>query len=522
MLLATVAATDAWTPFLLGAFVLAVGMLIWDTVEVGRNDAANLVNAVFGARILTRRMAVRAAGIGVILGAAAASPVIETARKGIFDPTMLTMEKALAVYTAVYIVDTVLLYGYSAFGMPVSTTACLVFELLGASFAMRGPDIINWDKAGTVVFAIVCSIAISGAAGFLIQRAVRGVFRDRGQDLTTLLAHGGWAGGAMLAGLCYFMVTKGMKHVGFVKSINKEVMEVYGEMVVVMAMWVLFAFLVHAVLIVFRERAARWLFPVLAITGTVSMGFAFGQNDLANCASPGLAALYLIDNRHAGVAGATEVPIRAWQLLGCGVLLFVGMTTMNAQRVTRAAAHTGSMAHHVRLWAPNWCVAVARVLLRFRRRAPSLAPAATFTGAGKAVHYDALRACVILSVSASIIATASSFGLPVSTTYVVFAAVVATGMADRILQRGDAALKLGRTIWVVFSWFAAAVIAAVAGGLVCRLIFHLNWPGMLVGVGANMAVRFLLKKRADAQEERVREEARERMNPELFASEFEG
>ena len=43
---------------------------------------------------------------------------------------------ALSVYVAVYVVDTVLLYSYSAFGMPVSTTACLVFELLGASFAL--------------------------------------------------------------------------------------------------------------------------------------------------------------------------------------------------------------------------------------------------------------------------------------------------------------------------------------------------------------------------------------------------
>ena len=158
------------TPFLYGSLILAVGMLIWDTVEVGRNDAANLTNAVFGARILTRRTAVWLAGFGVVLGAAAASPVIDTARKGIFEPGMLdTHEKALAVYTSVYIVDTVLLYGYSAFGMPISTTACLVFELLGASFALGGYEIVHWNKAGLVVSAIVFSIIISGIAGFLIQ-----------------------------------------------------------------------------------------------------------------------------------------------------------------------------------------------------------------------------------------------------------------------------------------------------------------------------------------------------------------
>ena len=49
---------------------LALIMLIWNTVEVGRNDAANIVNAVFGARVMTRRKAVWLAGIAVEAGAA--------------------------------------------------------------------------------------------------------------------------------------------------------------------------------------------------------------------------------------------------------------------------------------------------------------------------------------------------------------------------------------------------------------------------------------------------------------------
>ncbi len=55
--------------FVLAATVVGLGMLIWDCIEVGRNDAANLVNAVFGARVLTRRVAVMIAGVAVILGA---------------------------------------------------------------------------------------------------------------------------------------------------------------------------------------------------------------------------------------------------------------------------------------------------------------------------------------------------------------------------------------------------------------------------------------------------------------------
>ncbi|MCK4343066.1 MAG: inorganic phosphate transporter [Phycisphaerae bacterium] len=513
-------------PFLVGACLVAVGMLIWDTIEVGRNDAANLVNAVFGSRVLTRRTAVYVAGIGVVLGAAAASPVMETARKGIFDPTKLTIQMALSVYVAVYIVDTALLYSYSAFGMPVSTTACLVFELLGASFVLGTVElgkweVVHWATAGKVVFAIICSIIITGIAAFFIQRMVRGAIRDRTTNLSVLLAHGGWIGGGMLAGLTYFMLVKGMKQVAFVKYLNKEVVSAFGPILTVVVLWAVYAAIIHAVLVMFGKRAARRLFPVLAIIGMLSMAFAFGQNDLANCASPGVAALHLIYHWDKGVVQATDLDISHWALVGCGLLLVLGMMTRNAQRVTSAEVHAGSMAHQVRLWAPNWCIWMARLLLRLRRRRPVLAPPPVLTSAGKTMHYDSLRACVILAVSASTIATASGFGLPVSTTYVAFAAVVATGMADRIFQRGDATLKLARMIWVVFSWFAAAVIAACCAGVVCLSVYNSGPTGIIICIGLNLLVRHILKKRADTQELRIREAAHERKYPERYAEEYE-
>ncbi len=504
--------------------IIAVSMLFWDTIEVGRNDAANLVNAVFGSRVLQRRTAVFVAGAAVVFGAVLSSDVIDTARKGIFDPTGLgTLRAALTIYISVYIVDTVLLYSYSAFGMPVSTTACLVFELLGAALAVNAQT-INWGKAGTVVAGIICSIILTGFAAFLIQRAARGAIRDRGTQLATLLLHGGWVGGGLAAGLAYFLILKGMKNVGWVKQLEAglhrvdETVEIgVSGLLLLLFMWGFFAILIHVLLVIFRKRAARALFPTLAVLGMLAMAFAFGQNDLANCASPGLAAVTLL--REQDVARGTEVHIAKWMLFVCGVLLFVGMNTRNAERVTKAAVSTGSTGDHVALWAPQWCVVLGSWILQLRPRAPSLAPRAGITPAGKTIHYDTLRASVIMSVSASVIATASSLGLPVSTTYVAFAAVVATGMADRIFQRGDAELKLGRAIWVVSSWFISALIAAVATALVATAVHHFSVIGILVCIAINLTVRHVLKKRADAQAVRVAEEAYERAHPEEFALE---
>ncbi len=516
--------------FHLACLAVAVGMLLWDTVEVGRNDAANLVNAVFGARVLSRRRAVLVAGIAVIAGAVLSSDVIDTARKGIFDPARITtLEGALTIYISVYIVDTVLLFSYSAFGMPVSTTATIVFSLLGAAMAIN-IDTVNWTNSAMVMAGIVCSIVLTGIAAFLIQRAVRGAIRDRTKHLATLLLHGGWVGGGFATGLCYFMLLKGMKNVSFIKTFNAwlgSLDETLGisSLIVILFLWGFFAILIHLLLILYRRRAARLLFPVLAVLGTLAMGFAFGQNDLANCAAPGLAAFELI--KHQNVELATDLPISAWMLLLCGVLLFIGMNTKNAERVTKTAVSMGSTGDHVALWAPRWCLSLARKILRFRSAAPALAPRAGLTEAGKIVHYDSLRACVIMSVSASVIATASSMGLPVSTTYVGIAAVLATGMADRIFQRGDADLKVGRGIWVVTSWFLSAAIAVTATFLVATVIFRLETSfglgivGIVGCIAFNFLVRRIVKRRADDLTTLVEDEAYERAHPEEFALEQE-
>ncbi|MFQ5411987.1 MAG: inorganic phosphate transporter [Phycisphaerae bacterium] len=516
--------------FFYGAAALAVVMLLWDTIEVGRNDAANIINSVFGARILPRQWAIRIAGLGVVLGAYLSGDVIEMARKGIFTPAEFTIEQALAIYVSVYIVDTILLYTYSAFGMPVSTTMTLVFELLGASLflgLLRDGDAINavnWTNAGKVIGGIVCSILLSGIMGFFIQRAARGALREKWSSLPALLLHGGWIGGGLMAGLCYFMMVKGMKNVAFVKHFEETVLKSeYGPLITITVLWVVFAALIHLSLVLYRKRAAALLFPVLTVIGMASLAFAFGQNDLANCASPGLAALELIDGHLKGLttADVSEIPIAKWKLLLCGILLMFGMMSKNALRVTHTAVRSGSAGDHVKLWAPQWCIRLAGRILARQRAAPSLAPAVTKTQRGKTLHYDPLRACIIVCVSACVIATASALELPVSTTYVAFAAVVATGMADRIFARGDAALKMGRSIWVVFCWFAAAAMATVAAGATCLIVHYIGLIGMTLCVVANLFLRQIVKRRADAQEEQVRLAAEERMHPEEFSLEEE-
>jgi len=391
--------------------------------------------------------------------------------------------------------------------MPVSTTASLVFELVGASIGVSlTTTIVNWGKVGQVISAIIYSILLSGLAGYLIQRAFRGAIRTKSQDHLTILVHGPWVAGLMLSWLTWFMLVKGLKNVGIIQSFQSELIEAYGIIPVLLVIWGGYTLVIHLYLALTGEKGSRSLFGITAVVGMMCMAFAFGQNDLANCASPGLSALWLWRHQGDGVAMATNVVIPVWALFGCGLLMVIGMTTKNAQRVTRAAVNTGSQFDRVALYAPDWCQWIARKLVRPGGAGLELAPQPEIDENAKKIHFDTLRASVITGVCASVIAFASSRGLPVSTTYVAFAAVITTGWADRALTRGDSDLKIGRAIWVFFSWFLGAFVAMASSALLAVFILWL-WKmgigviGLAIGLGGNIGLRFLVKKRSDRHEQ---------------------
>jgi len=167
-----------------------------------------------------------------------------------------------------------------------------------------------------------------------------------------------------------------------------------------------------------------------------------------------------------------------------------------------AEINTGSQFDEVALYAPGWCKRLARAMRRIKQPEKVLAPQPALSDTGKKMHYDSVRASVITAVSASVIAFASGRGLPVSTTYVAFAAVLGTGLADRVFARGDGDTKLGRAIWVITCWFLAPVIAIVAAGSVATIVYNFSTWGLVICIGLNLAVRMFFKRRADRHEQK--------------------
>ena len=148
------------------------------------------------------------------------------------------------------------------------------------------------------------------------------------------------------------MVIKGLKGISAVKVLRKELFEQYGTPPVLMVYWGILSFLIYFVLKSIPRKYSKYLFHVTAIVGMCSLAFAFGQNDLANAASPGLATFFIWKNGM--MSSAMSIPQVA--LFGCGILIFFGMTTKKAQRVTRAEVNVASQYDSVALYAPKWCM----------------------------------------------------------------------------------------------------------------------------------------------------------------------
>ena len=136
--------------FLLAVFDLWVGV---------SNDAVNFLNSAIGAKAAKFRTIIIIAAIGVFCGASMSNGMMDVARHGIFRPEQFYFNELMYIFLAVMVTDIVLIDIFNSLGMPTSTTVSMVFELLGASFAvamvklasdttgLTFADLLNTEKA---------------------------------------------------------------------------------------------------------------------------------------------------------------------------------------------------------------------------------------------------------------------------------------------------------------------------------------------------------------------------------------
>jgi len=507
--------TDNMDIYLIMIIALAI-LAIGDLMVGVSNDAVNFLNSALGSKAISVKKIMILASLGVLVGSVFSSGMMEVARKGIFNPEMLFFSEIMIIFMAVMITDILLLDFFNTLGLPTSTTVSIVFELLGAAVAVSLIKIsanagdfselinyINVSKASQIILGIVLSVFIAFSIGALVQFIARTLLSYNYEKKSKWV--GSIFGGVALTSITYFILMKGIKGTSYAKEtydiIGGSTISAFLESEVFMISAVSFILLsIISYFLIFSFKVN--IYKLIIGVGTFSLALAFAGNDLVNFIGVPIAAW---QSYEAWVASGISADMFSMEVLASKVptpnlLLFIAGMVMvitlwvssKAKKVTKTEIDLARQRDTKERFEPNF---LSRSLVRFAMNASKFTSAIVPSKLREKINsqfevpvlqmsskkalelpaFDMIRASVNMMVAAILISIATSFKLPLSTTYVTFMVAMGTSLSDRAWGSESAVYRVAGVLNVIGGWFFTAFIAFTACGLIAFLI-HLGGP----------------------------------------------
>ncbi len=495
-------------------FVLA----IVDLVVGVSNDAVNFLSSAVGSKAASIKKILVIAAIGIFLGAATSNGMMEIARHGMFHPEHFYFNELMCIFLAVVVSDVIILDIFNSLGMPTSTTVSMVFELLGASFIIAliklGNDssldlaqLLNTEKALTVIIGIFLSVAIAFVVGSIIQWLSRLIFTFNYKK--KLGGKIGIFGGIAATSILYFMLIKGMKEAAFMTE------EVSAWMDQNVGMVVLASFIFFTVLMQILHWCKVNVFKVVVLMGTFALAMAFAGNDLVNFIGVTLAGADSYKDfitNGAGLApneflmGSLNEPATSstiYLLIAGAVMVVSLMTSKKAHRVLQTSIDLSRQdAGNEMFGTSSVARSIVRVSSTMAENTLKIIPDGVKTWANNrfvkpaeadredsGAAFDLVRASVNLVVAGLLIALGTSLKLPLSTTYVTFMVGMGTSLADRAWGRESAVYRVTGVISVIGGWFITAGVAFLVSALIVAIMYY---GGMVAMIAMIFVAAFIL------------------------------
>ncbi len=481
---------------------LLLVLAMYDLVVGVSNDAANFLNSAVGCKAAGRAVLFGVAAVGVLLGCAFSTGMMEIARKGVFMPAMFGFDDIMILFLAVMLTDVILLDLFNTLGLPTSTTVSLVCELLGAAIAvalfimahdpaasqMLG-DYINTDECFKMITGIFCSVLVAFTCGCAVMWFSRLLFSFRYKAAYKYIG-ALWCAVALTA-ITYFAVFKGLKHSTIV---NKELIAYLNANI---GLATALAFVVWAGLC----SILQYLFKVntlklAVLAGTGALALAFAGNDLVNFIGVFMAAKdsYFVASAHVSAGGdlatlkmgslMAPVQVNILWLFGAGVVMVLALVFSRKARTVIDTEVKLARSNGLGKERFGSCLP-ARAAVRYTRKLVGAvaritpAPIARFVAArfrplepaeDDGTAFDLIRASVNLTVAALLITLATSMKLPLSTTYVTFMVAMGSSLADRAWGRDSAVYRITGVLTVIGGWFMTGIGAVTAGFLAAAVM----------------------------------------------------
>lgn len=483
----------------LAIVVFLLCLAVFDLFVGVSNDAVNFLNSAIGAKVAKFRTVLIVASAGVAIGAVMSSGMMDVARHGIMQPANFSFYDVMTIFLAVMVTDVIVLDMFNTLGMPTSTTVSLVFELLGGTFVLAAikiagdpslefADLLNTDKALSVIVAIFVSVAIAFFFGMIVQWLSRMVFtfNYKKHSRYSIALFGGIA----FTALSYFIFLKGLGKSRFIAEDIRTWID--GNI----SLLLLYTFVGSTIMMQVLHMLRVNVFKFVVLMGTFALAMAFAGNDLVNFIGVPLAGL---DSFRDYVANSNGIDARDFMmtslmesaqtpsiyLLAAGVVMIVAMATSKKARnviktsvdlsrqdegdemfgSSRAARSIVRVTQDGNGWVMQYMPkSISRWIdSRFNKQEAELNDGAAF---------DVVRAAINLVLASMLITIGTNYKLPLSTTYVTFMVAMGSSLADRAWSRESAVFRVTGVISVIGGWFITAAVAFGACALVCLIMFY--------------------------------------------------
>ncbi|MBP3553795.1 MAG: inorganic phosphate transporter [Bacteroidaceae bacterium] len=505
----------------LGIIIFLFALAIFDLSVGVSNDAVNFMNSAVGAKAAKVKTIIIIAAIGVFCGAAMSNGMMDIARHGIFRPEQFYFNDLMCIFLAVMVTDVVLLDVFNTLGMPTSTTVSMVFELLGGTFVLAllklaadetgllgFDDLLNTEKALSVIFGIFLSVAVAFFFGTLVQWLSRLIFTFNYKPRLKWTI--GLFGGLAATAIIYFMLIKGLKDSSFMTKENKLWVAENTWMIVTCC------FIGFTILMQVLHWCRVNVFKVIVMMGTFALAMAFAGNDLVNFIGVPLAGLDAYNDFVANGGGNPEGFLMSslngpaktpmFFLIAAGAIMVISLaTSKKAQNVIKTSVNLSRQDEGEEMFGSS---AVARSMVRSTTNAANaiirIIPQSVRTWINSRFNqdeaimadgaaFDLVRASVNLVLAGLLIALGTSLKLPLSTTYVTFMVAMGTSLADRAWSRESAVFRITGMLSVIGGWFLTAGVAFVMSALVVTIMYY----GGFVAMGAMIALAVFLLVRSN-------------------------
>ena len=476
------------------AIVVILGVLAISGLFFGvTNDAVNFLNSAIGSKAAPMRTILTVASAGIIIGVVTSSGMMEVARNGMFNPSLFSFHEVMTLYLGVMFANIILLNLYKSLGLPTSTTVSLIFCLLGSAVAVSTykiaasdaltvsdlSEFINTSRAMGIVSAILLSVVLAFSCGSMVMYLSRMIFSFRYTAMFRRL--GAFWCGVSLTAIVYVAVFKGLKSVLAGNSVIEFVNE--HTMVSLLVCWV-----VCSLILFFLQRLKINILRITILSGSFALALSFAGNDLVNFIGVPVAGFDAYNvAQTTGEASMTmealnqNVPANFYLLLTAGAIMIVALWTQRKAmaRLTEREMSLSSAQEDsgVQSDSSAFSRTLVRAALNINTALETVVPARIRTRIAQRFEYadvehsgapyDMIRAAVNLTTSAMLISMATSFKLPLSTTYVCFMVAMGTSLADRAWGRESAVYRITGVMTVIAGWFVTAfggfIIAFLVG-----------------------------------------------------------